>query len=69
MQLVVCDTTILLPGLVNEDGLYRKILIVFAWGKLHHELRALQDERAAAERMGCGHSRRRARRRLERSRY
>ncbi len=51
MQLVVCDTTILLPGLVNEDGLYRKILIVFAWGKLHHELRALQDERAAAERM------------------
>jgi predicted nucleic acid-binding protein len=51
MQLVVCDTTILLPALVSESGLYRKLLVVFAWGKLHNELRALEDERAEAERI------------------
>lgn len=50
MQLVVCDTTTLFPALVDADGLYRKLLVVFAWGKLHHDLRALQDEQAEAER-------------------
>jgi predicted nucleic acid-binding protein len=51
MPLVVCDTGILFPALVSEDGIYRKILVVFAWGKLHHELRAIEDERAEIERL------------------
>lgn len=50
MQLVVCDTTTLFPALVNDASLYRKLLVVFAWGKLHHELRAIQDEHVEIER-------------------
>jgi predicted nucleic acid-binding protein len=54
MPLVVCDTGILFPALVSEEGIYRKILVVFAWGKLHHELRAIEDERAEIERILAG---------------
>lgn len=51
MQLVVCDTSILFPGLVSENGIYRKLLVVFAWSKLHMYLRAAEEEHAEVQRL------------------
>jgi predicted nucleic acid-binding protein len=51
VQLVVSDTNILFPGLVDEASLSRKLLVLFGWGKLHADLRALEDERAEIHRI------------------
>jgi len=51
VQLVVADTTVLFPGLIDPDSLYRKLLVVFAWGKLHADLRAVTEEQAEIDRL------------------
>lgn len=51
MQLVVADTTVLFPGLLDPDSLYRKLLVVFAWGKLHADLRAVEEGQAEIDRL------------------
>ncbi len=51
MPLVVADTTILFPGLLVRDGLYRKLLVVFLWGRLHEELSAAEAERDEIRRL------------------
>lgn len=51
MQLVVTDTTVLFPGLIDPNSLYRKLLVVFAWGKLHTDLRAVEEEQLEIDRL------------------
>jgi predicted nucleic acid-binding protein len=51
VQLVVADTTVLFPGLIDPDSLYRKLLVVFAWGKLHADLSAVKEEQAEIDRL------------------
>ena len=51
MQLVVADANILLAGLIDPDSIYRKLLVVFAWGKLHADLASAESYREDIEQL------------------
>lgn len=51
MQLVVADANVLLAGLIDPASIYRKLLVVFAWGKLHADLASAESYREDIEQL------------------
>lgn len=51
MQLVVADANVLLAGLIDPESIYRKLLLVFAWGKLHADLDSAKGYREEIEQL------------------
>lgn len=51
MRLVVADTNILFPGLIVPRSIYRKLLVVFAYGKLHADVLAAEAYKAEIEQL------------------
>jgi predicted nucleic acid-binding protein len=55
VQLVVADANVLLAGLIDPDSIYRKLLTVFGYGKLHADLRSAEQYRAEIEQLIAEH--------------
>ena len=51
MQLVVADANVLLAGLIDLNSIYRKLLVVFAYGKLHADLASAESYREETEQL------------------
>jgi predicted nucleic acid-binding protein len=51
VQLVVADANVLLAGLIDPNSIYRKLLVVFAWGKLHADLASAESYREEVEQL------------------
>lgn len=51
MQLVVADANVLLAGLIDPNSIYRKLLVVFAYGKLHADLASAESYREEIEQL------------------
>jgi predicted nucleic acid-binding protein len=51
VELVVADANVLFAGLIDPRSLHRKLLVVFAWGKAHEDLRGAEAYREEVEQL------------------